>query len=270
MNLNCNCALSVIKKPCPRGDFGCKRCATKMRNTGRVWKLVIPFYDQGHYLDPDTLVPRAQIGEEERIAEYDIFYDGAIHYLTCMWTNYGQNVFDQRITPDVSYSANGGDSYIPKSQLPYWLRTIVPDGFKTISASMRHWIFMGYSPARSGLGGIVEDDPYFYITLHHDIYCSYWDGIDGTEPAEIWHYATLPGLTYKCYEVAKCPLADGESMRFSRGLPTEPYDASADGPYDYTYLATYGFPPYIDGYHVDRIPYSDDPHGLVIGPSVET
>ncbi len=36
---NCNCGLSPLRKPCPRAVFDCRRCLSKMKNTGHVWQI---------------------------------------------------------------------------------------------------------------------------------------------------------------------------------------------------------------------------------------
>lgn len=38
-NSNCNCSMSLLQKPCPRGVFDCRRCLAKMKNTKRVWQV---------------------------------------------------------------------------------------------------------------------------------------------------------------------------------------------------------------------------------------
>lgn len=35
----CRCNMSVLKRQCPRETFDCKRCLTRMKNTGNVWTV---------------------------------------------------------------------------------------------------------------------------------------------------------------------------------------------------------------------------------------
>lgn len=48
-NRNCFCALSVIKKQCPKRQFECHRCAAKLQNSETLWELTIPIYESWLY-----------------------------------------------------------------------------------------------------------------------------------------------------------------------------------------------------------------------------
>lgn len=46
--------MSVLKKPCPRDTFDCKRCLHRMKNTGNVWTIDVPGGIR-NYAEPDLI-----------------------------------------------------------------------------------------------------------------------------------------------------------------------------------------------------------------------
>ncbi len=76
-----NCALSLIKKPCPRGVFDCRRCLTKMKNAGKAWKVwldtpsvlggrgQIPAFETKLYWDMDDFVAFMSLPEDVTYAD---------------------------------------------------------------------------------------------------------------------------------------------------------------------------------------------------------
>lgn len=49
--MNTSCAMSLIQKRCPRQQFKCHRCGSRMLNGGLVWGITIPIHTRWYY-DP--------------------------------------------------------------------------------------------------------------------------------------------------------------------------------------------------------------------------
>lgn len=275
--------MSVLKKQCAREPFHCKRVASKMRNTGRVWKIVIPFYDNGFYLNMDTLAESGFVTEHERVAEYDI-QDGLLggagmYYLTCKWTNYGQFIFDQRVYTGGRELYNGSDGaggYLSSSHWPDWLSAIAPSSYEIRSAECTYRLDIDYyseheteharNPSHP-LPEIIEgDSAHFNIVLGHNLFYSF-STLD--EPGERSNniFIDYPRQTYRCYDVDDFPLSNNQVKRFHRILPTEPISPGATLAEREAALPFYGFPPYVDAYHVDLLRYSDYPNFSGVAPS---
>lgn len=262
-----NCKMGLIWKPCPREPFQCKRCYAKMRNSWRTWRLVFPTYPGGIYMEFDTLVPREQSGEAERYLEFDAQSVNVgdpiseVNMIPCTWTNYGQYLFDIRVNPTENYVGNDGmGGYLSSDHWPDWVKEVVPLEYVLRNANRNYRIEdLTFIDAEYDSEGNLLDDAHFRILLYHylDYYIS--DPGDGSELhipiAGVWNGAGA-NLFYRCYDVDLCPLPDGESMRFTRDLPTEPFvysGAGGEAGY-YQERAPYIFPPYIDGFHVDIVP----------------
>ncbi|WP_291167600.1 hypothetical protein [Gimesia sp.] len=57
-----DCAMSLMKKPCPRLRFPCNRCGAKIVNAGLQWEIDIPLYKKWYYMD-GLMVQNAPAGE---------------------------------------------------------------------------------------------------------------------------------------------------------------------------------------------------------------
>lgn len=58
-----NCGIGLLRKPCPRKTWRCRRCAEKLQNSETVWELTVPTYKDWNYyaLDPPTGGPTGQV-----------------------------------------------------------------------------------------------------------------------------------------------------------------------------------------------------------------
>lgn len=266
------CKLGLIWKPCPRSPFNCGRCYAKMRNTGRTWNIVIPTYQGGIYLNDQTLEPYPLVGQLSRVLEYDVgaagtgdYYglgDGTLFYFPCTWTNYGQKLFDQRLMHQEQYDASDGEGgYLDSSHWPAWVLDIVPDSDTLRTITRDHKIYnLSYVPPEYDDDHNLLDDAHYRIELYHWLIYYISSPGDGSLQEVIVAGVVSGGFgalqTYRCYDVDKCPLADGDYMRFNRDLPTEPFVWSGSGgPAGYYQeVSSYILPPYLDGYHVDIDP----------------
>lgn len=261
---NCNCKMGLIWKPCPREPFECKRCYAKMRNSWRTWRLAIPTYPGGiFYADFDTLEQNEQSGEAERYLEFDVsgVIGGGLTFHPCIWTNYGQKVFDTRLIVTETYNgSDGAGGYYTSANWPDWIKEVVAESYELRFIARNYRIDdLRFVPAEYDSEDNLVDDEHFEIKLFHYLHYNVTDS-DGSEGQVIVTGASggIGALqVYRCYDVEKCPLPDGESMRFHRDLPTEPFEYSGAGTGDFGYFqerSPYVFPPYIDGYHVDIDP----------------
>ncbi|QDU03154.1 hypothetical protein V6x_28660 [Gimesia chilikensis] len=259
------CKMGLIWKPCPRNPFDCGRCYAKMRNSWRTWNIVIPTYPYGIFMNSETLVQSAQSGQTNRVLEFDVSLDvgtGKYVFYPCVWTNWGQTVFDTRIQDTELYDASDGmGGYLDSSHWPDWVKEIVPLHYELRVISRIIRIFnMTYVPAEYDAERNLLDDAHYRIRFYEQLvyYVSDVGGIAEVIVAGPSNTAAGFGSQqiYRCYEVDKCPLADGEYMRFHRDLPDEPFEWSGQGgPGGYNQeLSDYIFPPYVDGYHVDIDP----------------
>jgi hypothetical protein len=85
VNSNCNCAMSVIKKPCPKDPFSCNRCQTKLKNGGKVWRATVPGVS-GHWVVLDGFSTNL---------EYDQSYQYASEVDNSSWSG-NEDVFPDR------------------------------------------------------------------------------------------------------------------------------------------------------------------------------
>lgn len=243
-----------------------------MRNTKKTWQILIPTYEGGHYLDDQSLQPYPVAGTCERVLEYDVGgagtgdyygpgFPGALFYYPCVFTNYGQKEFDQRVAPQEQYDASdGAGGYLDSSHWPDWVLDIVP-GSSILRSITRDYKIndLSYVAPLYDEDFVLVEAAHYKIELYHWLIYYTSNPGDGSLQETIIAGIVLGGFgalqTYRCYDF-KCPLDDGESMRFTREVPTVPFVWSGSGgPAGYYQeISDYIFPPYLDGYHVDIEP----------------
>tara|TARA_R110002095_G_scaffold80430_2_gene69110 strand:+ start:1386 stop:2348 length:963 start_codon:yes stop_codon:yes gene_type:complete len=282
--------MSLIQKPCPRRKFHCNRCGAKILNGSRYWELTVPTFHKWWYQESDTLITNAP-GTNPVIIKAIPNHTAVLNNPTAVETQCrftGKNVLeflvpDRTVSNSTTWPDWVNDFDLLDTGVPFTFYYPFTDSDITTWAAFyrRHTAEVSFEEATLDEGNLVTagrwkialnvdqlanyqqatyhgdiiwwDEWHFYIDqilngnyINRDDY-QVFDGIDT-------HTASPSPLTgtYYAPDGFQCPIRDGETIRFTKPLPTLP-PAEFSGITINSLPPGYGWPPHIPEYVIDEI-----------------
>lgn len=145
--------MSVLRKPCPRGQFDCKRCLARMKNTGNVWTIDTLGSGFNSFTNPDLVTGPIHA------------FPAFVH--TLEWDAVPANSYP---VPDNAECLSRLAGHSNSGETPTWGDYVVTDGYTNMIATIY------YSDGKWGLsfhfvypsGGVVSG----FASIYELVYTS--------------------------------------------------------------------------------------------------